>query len=166
MYRLIQFLIISGILLQSFTSRTQNLLEGYEHLLTPVYKYSIFKTNSAIKIDGLDNELSWQNATWSPEFVSLKGEENPDTLYQTRFKMLWDNRYLYILAEIKDPHIWTHSSNEDGIYYPGNLLAVLINPDRTTHNFFEFDVNAQNNFNDQYFPMTPVMEEEKEKTGN
>ncbi len=156
MFRLVHFLLFSGILLQSTTSKPQNLLKRYEHLLTPVNKYSVFKTNSAITIDGFDNELSWKNAKWSEEFVTLKGEVIPDTFYQTRFKMLWDNKYLYILAEIKDPHIWTYSANEDGIYYPGNLFAVLVNPDRTTHNFFEFDVNAQNNFNDQFFPMSPL----------
>ena len=148
-------LLILWILFQPFVSSSQNLLKGYEHLTTPVKKYGIYRTNSAIKIDGLGNEDAWQEAIWSEEFISLKGDVKPDTSYQTRFKMLWDKHNLYILSEIKDPHIWTYSSNEEGRYYPGNLLAVLINPDRTTHDFFEFDVNAQNNFNSQFFPMPP-----------
>ena len=143
------------IVLFSLAASAQDMTKGYEPLLTPVYKYSIYKTISSIKIDGNADETSWQNAEWSEDFVFLKGNEKADSTYRTRFKMLWDNKNLYLFVEMKDPHIWTNSVDENGIYYPGNGLAVLIDPSRTTHQFVEFDVNAQNQVNSQYFKLPP-----------
>jgi len=61
--------------------------------------YVCYQTAAPISIDGLINELNWQNASWSNYFVDIEGSLKPEPAYKTRMKMLWDTNFLYIAAE-------------------------------------------------------------------
>ncbi|NOR74441.1 MAG: carbohydrate-binding family 9-like protein [Draconibacterium sp.] len=124
--------------------------EGYEHLMSPARNYVIYQTISEINIDGKPNETSWQKAEWSEYFQDIEGDLKPAPKYQTRFKMLWDNQNLYILAELEEPHIWTYYSTRDQVVFHENDFEIFIDPTRNTHNYFEFEINAQNTLFDLY----------------
>jgi hypothetical protein len=136
-------------------SEEQDILNAYTNLFTPVEKYAVYQTISKIFIDGKGDETSWQNAEWSPYFTDLIKKDNPVPFYKTRFKMLWDKMYLYILIEVEDPQIWTYFVSRDQEVYNENTVAVLLDPNRDTHYYYEFDVNAQNTIFDQYQTKPP-----------
>lgn len=146
-------LIFLLIFLFSFSNLySQKIWQGYEHLMHPAQNYVVYKTISEININGKPDEISWQKAKWSEVFCDIEGDLKPEPLYQTRFKMLWDTTNLYILAELEEPHVWAYYDKHDMIVFHENDFEVFIDPDRSTHNYFEFEVNAQNTLFDLFLP--------------
>ncbi|MCD4769401.1 MAG: carbohydrate-binding family 9-like protein [Bacteroidales bacterium] len=58
--------------------------------------------------------------------------------------MLWDDRYLYIAAEISEPHIWAKLTRRDTVIFYDNDFEIFIDPDGDTHGYYEFEINANN----------------------
>lgn len=106
-------------------------------------KYVCYKT-SEITIDGVLDEPSWIASGWTSDFVDIEGDLKPAPLHRTRAKMLWDNRYLYIAAEIYEPHIWAKLTRRDTVIFYDNDFEVFIDPDGDTHGYYEFEMNANN----------------------
>ena len=104
--------------------------------------YVCYKTNEALNIDGDLNEAAWQNTKWSEKFIDIEGDKEP--LHQTRMKMLWDVEYLYIGAELMEPHINAQLKERDTVVFYDNDFEVFIDPDGDTHNYYEFEMNALN----------------------
>jgi len=128
----------------------QNIFSGFEHLFTPVRSYVVYQTVDDIIIDGKADEPSWNLAEWSEEFVDIEGAKKPEPKYKTQMKMLWDDRYLYILAELEEPHVWSYYENHDLIVFEENDFEVFIDPDDDTHNYFEIEINARNTIFDLF----------------
>ena len=147
-----KLILLCGMLCTSFTLNAQDIWKGFEHLFTPARHYVVYRTISEINIDGNPDELSWQKADWSEYFRDIEGEKNPEPQYETRFKMLWDDNYLYILADIQEPHIWAYYDKHDMIVFHENDFEVFIDPDRDTYNYYEFEVNARNTLFDLFLP--------------
>lgn len=124
----------------------------YKHLFSPVRGYVTYRTTEAIAIDGEANEQAWQAAQWSKDFVDIEGDKKPAPKYRTRMKMLWDDQYLYALAEMEEPHIWCYFDERDQIVFHENDIELFFDPDQDGLNYFEFEVNAQNTLFDLFLP--------------
>ena len=130
--------------------QSQGLFNGYEHLFTPPPQYTVYRVPGKIVIDGHINDKAWQKAEWSKKFIDIEGDKKPLPLHDTRFKMLWDENYLYICAELIEPHVWGTLKNHDDIIYRDNDFEVFIDPDNDTHHYFEIEINALNTIMDLY----------------
>ena len=128
----------------------QNIFSGFEHLFNPVQYYMVFRSDSVIIIDGKADDPAWNHAEWTEEFIDIEGTEKPKPKYKTRIKMLWDERYLYILAELEEPHVWAYYEKHDLIVFEENDFEVFIDPDGDSHNYFEIEINAQNTIFDLF----------------
>ncbi|MFI5137445.1 MAG: carbohydrate-binding family 9-like protein [Sphingobacteriales bacterium] len=95
-------------------------------------------------IDGDINDTIWQGASWSDNFVDIEGDLKPKPALQTNVKMLWDDSCLYIAARIHDPNVWAYLTQHDDIVFRDNDFEVFINPNNTTHRYFEMEFNARN----------------------
>jgi len=104
--------------------------------------YLVKRSLSALEIDGELNEVSWNHADWSSPFVDIEGDAKPLPRHQTRVKMLWDDHYFYIAAELEEPHIWATLTERDAVIFQDNNFEVFIDPDGDTHNYYELEVNA------------------------
>ncbi|WP_321371170.1 carbohydrate-binding family 9-like protein [uncultured Draconibacterium sp.] len=122
----------------------------YAHLFTVPNTYVAGYSSHAIKIDGQANEQDWKDAAWTSEFIDIQGANMPQPTYPTRIKMLWDADNLYIFAELEEEHIWAYYDKQDMIVYHENDFEVFIDPDGDTHNYYEFEVNAQNTLFDLF----------------
>lgn len=142
--------VLVGIFCSVFTANSQNLWSGNEHLFTPAKNYISYKTTCKINIDGKADEQDWQQAEWSELFQDIEGSNKALPLYNTRVKMLWDESRLYIFTELEEQHVWAYYLNHDMIVYHENDFEVFIDPDRDTHNYYEFEVNAQNTLFDLF----------------
>jgi len=106
--------------------------------------YVCYRIPGPVNIDGLLNEEYWQKASWSEYFVDIEGSQKPDPLYKTRMKMLWDNNYLYIAAELEEPHVWANLTERESVIFFDNDFEVFIDPDGDTHHYLEYEMNAFN----------------------
>ena len=104
--------------------------------------YVANKTLETIVIDGKSNEISWKKAKWSINFIDIESAKTPK--YQTNVKILWDETYFYILAQIEEPHVWGDIEQHDAIVFHNNDFEVFVDPDGDTHNYYELEINALN----------------------
>jgi len=104
--------------------------------------YISYFTDQPIVIDGLENEESWKKAKSTEAFIDIEGVKTPK--YKTTLKMLWDQSYVYFLAQMEEPHVWGNLKQRDTIVYYNNDFEIFIDPDGDTHNYYEFEVNVLN----------------------
>lgn len=136
----------------SHASVTRKDSEEYENQSAPPRSYLVLPAEFPIVIDGKADENSWKTASWSDDFVDIEGDKKPDPIYRTRFKMLWDTDYIYVYAELEEPHIWAYYTTHDQIVYHENDFEIFIDPTKSASNYFEFELNAANNLFDLFLP--------------
>lgn len=106
--------------------------------------YVCYRTSESLTIDGLMNESDWHNVPWSEYFGDIEGSLKPEPKYRTRMKMLWDTNFLYIAAELDEPHVWANLTERESIIFYDNDFEVFIDPDGDTHHYLEYEMNAFN----------------------
>lgn len=107
-------------------------------------RYVVYKTPKPLKIDGMANEEAWKKAKFTKKFVDIEGDIKPAPKFETRAKMLWDDQYLYVYAELQEPDIWANITKRDAVIFYDNDFEVFIDPDGNTHGYYEYEVNAFN----------------------
>ncbi len=106
--------------------------------------YVANRAGSRIEIDGRLDDAAWREAVWSDRFQDIEGTVKPRPRFDTRVKMLWDRKYLYIGAFLPDPHIWGTLTEHDSVIFHDNDFEVFIDPDADNHEYYEFEINALN----------------------
>ena len=101
-------------------------------------------TASPITIDGKLDETAWAAAPWTDDFQDIQGAAKPRPRLRTRAKLLWDDNYLYVAAELEEPHVWATLTHHDAVIFQDPDFEVFIDPDGDTHNYYEFEINALN----------------------
>ena len=94
------------------------------------------------KIDGRLDEAAWTAAPWSELFVDIEGDTRPAPPLRTRAKMLWDDEYFYVAAEMQEPDVWATLRARDSVIFRDNDFELFIDPDGDTHAYYELEVNA------------------------
>lgn len=105
-----------------------------------------------MQIDGRDSEEAWRKAAWTADFLDIEGAKKPAPFHRTRAKMLWDDQYLYVYAELEEPHVWGTLRQRDTIIYIDNDFEMFLDPDGSAHEYFEIEVNALNTVMDLFMP--------------
>lgn len=127
------------------TKDLNNLLQIPKH-------YTVLKTNEKIIIDGKDNEKVWAKAPWTDWFTDIVTGEKSSFMGQTRCKMLWDDHYLYVYAQLQEKDIHATFKMHDKPVFTDNAFEMYLNPDGSTHNYFEFQINAYGTTCDLFLP--------------
>ena len=104
--------------------------------------YICHRTTGPITADGQLDEAAWVAAPWTDAFVDIEGDRKPAPRFKTRAKMLWDDDYFYIAAEMEEPHVWAKLVERDAVIFYDNDFEVFIDPDSDTHEYYELEVNA------------------------
>ncbi len=66
--------------------------------------------------------------------------------------MTWDDTYLYIAAELQEPHVWATLTRRDTVIFIDNDFEVFIDPNGDNHEYYEFEMNALNTVWDLFLP--------------
>ncbi|WP_276359822.1 carbohydrate-binding family 9-like protein [Daejeonella sp. H1SJ63] len=143
-HNLKSILLTSAALLSQLNTFSQNSFIGLESLFTAPKSYTLFQTPAPLSIDGELNEKSWKDTPWTDYFINIEGENKPAPAYKTRVKMLWDEKYLYIAAELEEPHLWANKQPEKDIIFRDNVFKVFIDPDNNVNDDFEIQINPSN----------------------
>lgn len=149
-------LITAGILLScSKTNETKDmkpLQDNLKPLMQEPKSYVCYRTSEPLNIDGMPAEQAWSKAEWTDLFIDIEGETKSKPAQNTRVKMLWDNDYLYILAELEEENIWAYLEKHDEVVYYDNDFEIFIDPDNDAKNYFEYEVNAKGTVFDLFLP--------------
>jgi Domain of unknown function (DUF1083). len=92
-------------------------------------------------IDGLANDAAWANAEWLPlDQIWIGGPLSPGD-FSGRYKLLWDENNLYVLAEITDDALV--DTHEDGLsrYWDDDCLEIFVDEDASGGNH-QYSYNA------------------------
>jgi uncharacterized lipoprotein YddW (UPF0748 family) len=104
--------------------------------------YTCYRAEGPIVADGLLNESSWSLAEWSDDFIDITGDPKLKPSLRTRIKMLWDNNYLYVAAELCEPDVWATIRQRDAVIFQDNDFEIFLDPDGNGQNYYEIEVNA------------------------
>jgi hypothetical protein len=114
--------------------------------------YDCYRTKTPILIDGKLDDPAWQKAKWTSDFVDIEGAAKPTPRFRTRAKMLWDDKYLYIAAELEEPNVTGTLTKHDSVIFKDNDFEVFIKPLPDTKSYYEFEMNALNTGWDLFLP--------------
>jgi eukaryotic-like serine/threonine-protein kinase len=104
--------------------------------------YRVPRTSEVIELDGVLDDAAWDRAPWTSDFVDIEGWRKPVPPHATRAKLLWDDDYLYVGAQLDEPHLVATLTEHDSIIYRDNDFEIFIDPDRDALWYYEFEVNA------------------------
>jgi hypothetical protein len=100
------------------------------------------RTEHSLNIDGRLDETAWQAAPWTEPFVDIEGPSKPLPRLQTHAKMLWNDQFLYLAAQLDEPHVWAKLTARDAIVFNDNDFEVFIDPNGDERRYFEIELNA------------------------
>jgi hypothetical protein len=106
--------------------------------------YDCHRTTTPIVIDGKLDDPAWNKAPWTSNFVDIEGAAKPTPRFRTRVKMLYDDKYLYIAAELQEPNVTATLREHDSVIFHDNDFEVFIKPLPQTESYYEFEMNAFN----------------------
>lgn len=104
--------------------------------------YVCYRATERIKIDGKLDEDSWRNVPWTDDFKDIQGEAKPRPRFRTHAKMLWDDEYFYVGAELEEPHVWATLTEHDCVIFHDNDFEIFIDPNGDNHEYYEIEINA------------------------
>lgn len=123
-----------------------------EEKLPAPKEYVCQHTAEKVVIDGKLDDAAWQAAPWTDEFADIEGDKKPKPRFRTRAKMLWDDEYFYIAAQLDEPHVWGTITERDAVIFQDNDFEVFIDPNSDTREYYEFEMNSLNTGWDLFLP--------------
>jgi hypothetical protein len=110
----------------------------------PPRGYVCYRAPGPIVIDGRLDDAGWKGIPWTEDFMDIEGDRQPRPRLRTRAKMAWDENYLYIAADLEEPHVWATLTKHDSVIFHDPDFEVFLNPNGDNHNYCELESNALN----------------------
>lgn len=107
-----------------------------------IQKYSCQRLAVRPQLDGYVCGDGWDELPWTDDFVDITGQDSLKPWYRTRLKMGWDENYLYVGAQMEEPHIWATITTKNAQMFEDNDFEIFIDPDGDGLNYYEFEINA------------------------
>ena len=98
-------------------------------------------TPSAIDIDGQVTESAWAKGKWKALDKHILGTPPDEDDFSGRFKLLWDETHLYLLAEITDDVLFDQFADPLYRYWDDDCLEVFVDEDASGGEH-QFNYNA------------------------
>ena len=114
--------------------------------------YVAYRSTSPLGVDGHLDDASWANAAWSEDFVDIEGDAKPRPSLPTHVKMLWDDQFFYVGAELREPHVWATLKDHDSVIFRDNDFEVFVDPEGDNRAYYEFEINALGTYWDLFLP--------------
>ncbi|AGC77645.1 CHU large protein [Nonlabens dokdonensis DSW-6] len=119
-------------------------------------------TSIPVQIDGCGKDQIWEASSWYGMNYLWMGEKVNTTDYQGKFKLAWDENYLYLLVMVEDDTL--HPTLQDGIenYWKGDYVEVFIDEDKSggdhkfNHQAFAYHISTEGHAIDQSTQQKPI----------
>jgi len=103
-----------------------------------------------IKIDGSPDDAAWKNAEVLKDFAAYWRKSKPKSA--TKARLLWDDRYVYFLAEMEDKDLYADVKTRNGVTWSNDVFELFFKPSADSLRYYEFQVNAANTPLELFFP--------------
>ncbi len=103
-----------------------------------------------VTIDGDALEPAWEDAEWRALDKHILGNYPDKDDFSGRYKLLWDEQHLYLLAEITDDVLFDQHADPLLFYWDDDCLEIFIDEDGSggnhqySHNAFAYHVALDN----------------------
>jgi hypothetical protein len=114
--------------------------------------YVCRRTSVPPSIDGRLDEAAWRAAPATEPFLDIEGPSRPAPRFGTTAKLLWDDRFLYVAAEMEEPDVSGTLTARDAVIFHDNDFEVFLDPDGDAENYFEIEINALGTVWDLFLP--------------
>lgn len=94
-------------------------------------------------IDGIINESSWDAVKWGDDFIESVPDENTPPIQKTKFKIIYDQKYLYVAYRCYDTEpdkIEKRLSRRDG--FAGDRITLILDTYHDKRTAFSFTITA------------------------
>jgi hypothetical protein len=98
------------------------------------------RATNRIRIDGVLDEVAWDNAQPLKNFVVFWQKRKPATA--TIARLLWDNNYLYFCAEMEDEDLFATVKERNGMTWFDDVFELFFKPSVEKMPYYELQVNA------------------------
>ncbi len=117
----------------------------------PKKKYVTQKLGSSITLDGIPNEEAWNQVQWGGDFTQWQPNEGQAPHQQTNFKILYDDRFLYVGYQCHDnapDSIVKRMSRRD--QFPGDWVEINIDSYHDLRTAFSFTLSVSGVRGDEF----------------
>jgi hypothetical protein len=95
--------------------------------------------DGSITVDGKLDEPAWKQAE---VITGLRDYKTGEVVaHQTKFRLLWDSKYLYIGAECDDDDLTAKETKRNGAVWDDDCVEAFINPSGDEMSYLEFELN-------------------------
>lgn len=112
-------------------------------VLKRTYITNTVNDNMPLTIDGVLDDKSWDAVVWASDFIENDPDENTAPTYQTKFKILYDSKFLYVGIRSLDNEsdkIEKRLSRRDG--FAGDRVTLNIDSYNDRRTGFSFTITA------------------------
>ena len=92
------------------------------------------------ELNGIGDNAQWNLTDWT----SMPVAEDQQDAYETRFKMLYSDKGIYVLAHCEDKLISTEYATDQGDIWNGDVFEVFLQTDPANPLYFEYEINPLN----------------------
>lgn len=109
------------------------------------------KTATPPTLDGKATENSWNLAAWHPLDQNWLGEAYSFQDFNGRYKLSWDEDYLYLLVEITDDILYDGHKDPLKLWWDDDCVEVFVDEDNSgglhqfSHNAFAYHIALDGN---------------------
>ena len=135
----------------SDTLSNETATDAAEEVPKKIYVTARIDSQPAPAIDGHLNDTAWDQVPWEGAFIELRPDENTPPSYQTRFKILYDSKNLYVgihALDAEPERIVKRLSRRDG--FEGDWVGIFIDSYNDKRTAFGFIVSAAGVKNDVF----------------
>ncbi|MEQ8904569.1 DUF5916 domain-containing protein [Ekhidna sp.] len=119
--------------------------------LPPKKSYTTDRLASEIVIDGLLDDVAWDQVDWGGDFIGHRPDYNVAPSQQTQFKILYDAKFLYVGIRAWDTEpekIVKRMSRRDG--FDGDFVEINIDSYNDKRTAFSFSASVSGVKGDEY----------------
>jgi hypothetical protein len=115
-------------------------------------QYTTARANTqSVKLDGVPDEQAWDAVQWSENFIQHEPVQNAPPSQQSHFKILYDNKYLYIAYQCFDSapdSIVKRMARRDE--FPGDWMEINIDSYHDLRTGFSFTLSVSGVRGDEF----------------
>ena len=119
--------------------------------IIPKRQYVTKKLSNEIKIDGIPDDPAWDTVEWSGDFIQFQPNEKVPPSQQTRFKIIYDDKFIYFAFQCLDTHpdsIVRRLGRRDD--FPGDWILIAIDSYHDLRTAFSFTLSASGVRGDEF----------------
>lgn len=94
------------------------------------------RAGAPVKVDGVIDPAEWQGAVSFDRAFIFNTKDEP-TSQKTRWKMMWDDQYLYVAYDCDDIDLQAAQQKQDDPVYGDDCVELFISPDIRFRSYWE-----------------------------